>query len=92
MHDNSYRTLQSVRHVPELKKNLISLGELDRHGHSFKGEGGVLKVTRGSLVCMKALLQNGIYVLQATALNGEAAVAGGKATVKTLAPQDVPYQ
>ena len=55
MHDYSFRTLKVVRHVPELKRNLISLGELARNGHYFKGEGETLKVTRESLVCMKAL-------------------------------------
>lgn len=54
MHDNTYRTLQAVRHIPELKRNLISLGELTRNGYSFKGEGDTLKVSKGSLVCMKA--------------------------------------
>ena len=39
MNDRSFRTLTAVRHVPELKGNLISLGELDRNGLSFKGNG-----------------------------------------------------
>ena len=75
MHDGSYTTLSAVRHVPKLKRNLISLGELDRNGLKFKGEGAVLKISKGSLACMKAVLQNGIYLLQATTLSGEAAVA-----------------
>ena len=51
-----------MRHVPDLKRNLISLGELDKNGYSYKGDGGVLKVSRGSIVCMKANLHNGIYI------------------------------
>lgn len=82
MYDNSYRTLRAVRHVPKLKRKLISLGELARNGHCFKGEGETLKITRGSLVCMKALQQNGIHVLQAATLNGEAAVVGEKAVTQ----------
>eukprot|EP00253_Pinus_taeda_P003620 PITA_03620 len=35
MYDNTVRTLTSVRHVPELKKNLISLGVLDSDGYKF---------------------------------------------------------
>ena len=37
MYDNTIRTLTSVRHVPELKKNLISLGVLDSDGYKFTG-------------------------------------------------------
>jgi len=58
MHDGTIKTLTSVRYVPDLKKNLISLSELDKNGYFNRGDGGVLKVTRGSLICMKAVLQN----------------------------------
>jgi len=78
MHDGSCRTLSVVKHIPELKRNLISLGEVDRNSYNFKGDGGVLRVSRGSLTCMRAMLQNGIYVLQATTLSGEAAMARNK--------------
>ena len=37
MYDNTVRTLTSVRHVPDLKKNLISLGVLDSDGYKFTG-------------------------------------------------------
>jgi len=83
MHDGSCRTLSSVRHVPELKRNLISLGNLDRNGYNFKGDGGVLRVSRGSLICMRASLQNGIYILQATTLSGEAAMASSMAQIQS---------
>lgn len=54
MYDNIVRTLTSVRHVPDLKKILISLGVLDSDGYKFTGQDGVLKVFKGSLVVMKA--------------------------------------
>ena len=54
MYDNTVRTLTSVRHVPDLKKNLISLGVLDSDGYKFTGQDGVLKVFKGALVVMKA--------------------------------------
>ena len=74
MHDGIIKTLTAVRYVSELKRNLISLGELDKSGYSYRGDGGVVKVARGLLICMKAVLQNGIYVLQATTLCGDAAI------------------
>jgi hypothetical protein len=54
MFDGIVRTLIDVRHVPKLKKNLISLGVLDSRGYKFAGQGGALKVSKGILVVMKA--------------------------------------
>ena len=54
MFDGVIRTLIDVRHVPELKKNLIYLGVLDSCGHKFTGFDGTLKVSKGALVVMKA--------------------------------------
>ena len=45
MHDGIVRTLSNVRHVSDLKKNLISLGTLDSNGYKFSAEGGVLRVS-----------------------------------------------
>ena len=53
MFDGVIRTLTDVRHVPELKKNLISLGVLDSCGHKFTGFDGTLKAFKGALVVMK---------------------------------------
>jgi hypothetical protein len=39
MHDGIVRTLTNVRHIPDLKKNLISLGTLDSLGYKYSGEG-----------------------------------------------------
>lgn len=46
MYDGVVRTFE-VRHVPELRKNLISLSLLDSHGYRYSGE--VVKVIRGAL-------------------------------------------
>ncbi|KAL5552330.1 hypothetical protein UlMin_002506 [Ulmus minor] len=54
-HDGFERVLPDVRHVPELNRNLISLGMLDQHGFSWKGDKGLLKVSKGSLVVMKGV-------------------------------------
>jgi hypothetical protein len=44
--DGMVRTLCHVRHVPEVKKNLISLGTLDSNGYGYKSEGGVIDECR----------------------------------------------
>ncbi|XP_073133658.1 uncharacterized protein [Henckelia pumila] len=64
MHDEIDRVLTNVRYVPELRRNLISLGTLDDQGYSFKSGGGSLSVSKGSLVIMKAVKRNLLYVLQ----------------------------
>ena len=46
------RTLGEVRHVPEVKKNLISLGTLDFNGYCYKFENGLMKVSKGAMVVM----------------------------------------
>ncbi|KAH9678410.1 hypothetical protein KPL71_025698 [Citrus sinensis] len=74
MYDGMVRELTQVRHVPEFKKNLISIGMLDQTGCVIKAENGTLKVTRGSIVIMKGTKQNGLYVLNGHTTVGEASV------------------
>ena len=54
MYDGTVRTIQGVRHVKGLKKNLLSIGQLDDLGCKTHIEGGILKVLKGALVVMKA--------------------------------------
>lgn len=64
MKDETKRTLGNVKHVQALKINLISLGEMVRDGYIFKGHGMELMMGRGSMVCFRGELKNGIYVLK----------------------------
>ena len=43
IHDGIVRTLTNVRYVPDLKKNLISLGTLEALECKYATEGGVIK-------------------------------------------------
>ena len=54
MYDGIIRTIQRVRHVTGLKKNLLSLGQLDDLGCKTRIEKGVLKIIKGALVVLKA--------------------------------------
>ena len=74
LENGSEKILQKVRYVPNLKQNLISLRVLDREGCSFKSQGGVLRVSRGSLLYMKGTLKDRLYVLHGKTLIGEVAV------------------
>ena len=56
MFDAVVRTLCDVRHVPDLRKNLISLGALhalDSNGFCYKSENGEMKVSKGIMIVMK---------------------------------------
>jgi hypothetical protein len=46
------RALREVRHVLDVKKNLISLGTLDSKHYSYKSDNGIMKVSKGFLVVM----------------------------------------
>ena len=64
MFDGIVRTLGDVRHVPDLKKNLISLNTLDSRGYRYIGECGFLKISKESLVVMKGQKQtSNLYIV-----------------------------
>ncbi|KAG8485080.1 hypothetical protein CXB51_021402 [Gossypium anomalum] len=76
MFDGVVRTLSNVRHVPELKRNLISLSTLNLKGYRYIAESGVLKISKGSLVVMKGQRKaTKLYVLQDSTITGDAAIA-----------------
>ncbi|KAG8499473.1 hypothetical protein CXB51_005963 [Gossypium anomalum] len=76
MFDGVVRTLSDVRHVPELKRNLISLSTLDSKGYRYTAESEVLKISKGSLVVMKGQRKIAkLYVLQGSTVTGDAVVA-----------------
>ncbi|KAH9649806.1 hypothetical protein KPL70_026120 [Citrus sinensis] len=54
MFDGTIRTFGEVRHVNGLKKNLLSLGQIDNHGCKTHVENGIMKIIKGALVLMKA--------------------------------------
>lgn len=74
MHDGAVRTLRNVRHVPNLRKNLIYLGVLEENGCKIILENGVLKVVRGSLVVMKGVRHRNLYPLMAETVTSDLAV------------------
>ncbi|KAK5795348.1 hypothetical protein PVK06_036610 [Gossypium arboreum] len=70
------RTLSDVRHIPELKRNLISLSTLDSKGYRYIAESEVLKISKVSLVVMKEQRKTAkLYILQGSTVTGDAAVS-----------------
>ena len=64
------RTITEVHHVPDLKKNLISLGTLDKQGCKYMSEEGTVKVTKECLVMLKTKLEDGLYKLTGSIIIG----------------------
>ena len=62
MFDEVTRILHGVRHAPELKRNLISLGMLDNFKYSFNSDNGGIRVTKGGTIVMRGEKKNGLYV------------------------------
>jgi hypothetical protein len=71
MFDGIVRILTNVRYVPNLKKNLISLGTLDSLGNGYSAKNGVMKITKGAMVIMKGNKIGNLYkLLQDTITSG----------------------
>ncbi|KAG8500597.1 hypothetical protein CXB51_004498 [Gossypium anomalum] len=85
MFDGVVRTLSDVRHVPELKKNLISLSTLDSKRYKYTTESRVLKISKGSLVVIKEKKKTAkLYVLQGSTVIGNVVV-----TSSSLSDDDI---
>ncbi|KAL6130850.1 hypothetical protein ACLB2K_069228 [Fragaria x ananassa] len=76
MHDGVVRKPENVKYIPKLRKNLISLGTLDKVRYRYSSKEGRLKVIKGSLVVMKGDIQpNNVYKLQGTTIIGGVAMS-----------------
>ena len=64
MFDGIVTEIMNVRYVLELKLNFISLRVLDSNGYKYASQGGALKVSKGSLVVMKATKVDNLYKLE----------------------------
>ncbi|CAB4283358.1 unnamed protein product [Prunus armeniaca] len=74
-HDGVIQELHGVRYVPNLKKNLISLGTLELQGYKFYYENNILKVARGALVMIKAPRRGLLYFWEGKSMEKQVAMA-----------------
>ena len=54
--------LEKVQHIPELRRNLISVGQLDDNGHAILFVGGTWKVTKGARVLARGKKTGTLYM------------------------------
>jgi hypothetical protein len=83
MYDGYVKTLTDVRHVLELRKNLISLGVLDIGGYKCIVQGGVMKVYKGILLVMKDKMIDNIYLLEGRTKSDHATTVSQNASDST---------
>ena len=63
--------LKDVKHVPNIRLNLISIGRLDDEGFTNSFGESKWKLTKGSLVVARGKKQNNLYVMEAKLYKGE---------------------
>ena len=85
MFNGVVRTLGDARHVPALKRNLISLSTLDAKRYKYIGEGGVLKISKGGLVVTKGHKKTAmLYVMQ-----GSTVIEDASDSSRSLSEDDI---
>ena len=82
LHDGTFLFLNEVLYVPELKRNLISVGLLESKGFKIAMENGTLKVQRDALVVMMATRRRNMYFLKGSTVVGGVAI--GEVTSNTI--------
>ncbi|KAL8136942.1 LOW QUALITY PROTEIN: hypothetical protein V2J09_002943 [Rumex salicifolius] len=85
MHDGIIRMMTVVRHIPALKKNLISLGTLHVNGFDYKSDFDCVKVSKGAMTVMKGQITPGrVYRLIGSIVVGGATAAVSESGNTTL--------
>ena len=72
LHDGTVRNLTEVRYIPDLKKNLIYVGFLESKGFKITMENGILKVSYGAFVALRATCKRNMYFLDGSTIVGGA--------------------
>ena len=74
MHDDTIRQLTDVRYVPDMKRNLISVGVFNSNGYKISIDDGILKIVRGALLALKARKKGNLYFLEGHTVTGKASI------------------
>jgi len=63
--------LKDVRHVPNIRLNLISVGKLDNAGLVNHFGGGKWKLTNGSSIIARGIKEGSLYIMKETYAEGK---------------------
>ncbi|KAL0756048.1 hypothetical protein Bca101_093716 [Brassica carinata] len=75
--DGSMVTLSNVRYIPEMGRNLISYGQLEQSGCSYRGQDYMIHFYKGEKKVLSGKYTNGLYYLQGNVRTAEANSAKG---------------
>jgi hypothetical protein len=80
MYDGLIRTISGVRHVKDLKKNLLSIGQFDSLGCKIRTDNEIMKIIKGALVVLKVkkTVANMFVLMGETHHGAEASIASWK--------------
>ncbi|KAL2628645.1 hypothetical protein R1flu_013331 [Riccia fluitans] len=84
MFDGIIRTLNDVRFIPSMCKNLISLGMLVEKGYTFSAKRNVLCVMASDKVILKDRHRRNLYVLEGSTICEEAHVTASQEEIAQL--------
>ena len=74
--------LNDVRHVPDIRLNIISAGKLDDEGYTNSFGEGKWKPMKGSLIIARCLKQNSLYLMHVMVFGGEVNVTDKDAPIE----------
>ena len=69
--------LENVKYVPELRRNLISTGTLDKRGYKHEGGDGKVRYFKNQKTALRGEIVNGLYILDGNTVLSETCVAEG---------------
>ena len=70
MFDGMVKDLTDVRYVPQMKKNIISVGAMESEGLKVTMNNGILKITKVFMVVMKGVRDRNLYYLKGSEVTG----------------------
>ena len=76
-HGGTIIGLENVKYVPELRRNLISTGTLDKRGYKHEGGDGKVRYFKNQKTALRGELVNGLYILDGNTVLSETCVAEG---------------
>lgn len=77
-HGGSIKVLKNVKYVPNLRRNLISTGTLDKLGYRHEGGEGLVRYFMNNTTALSGKLIHGLYVLDGETIVNESCNAESK--------------
>ena len=67
-----------MRHILDLKKNLLSVGSLEARGYKFSDADEGMKITKGSITILKGEWTSNLYKMTWSIIIGDTSTATNK--------------